>query len=50
MLTITTKCHHTYTHYNVSNVRLSKNELRWTNAQGEKRSMALVFIDTWHTA
>jgi hypothetical protein len=47
MLFIETKCRHRYAHLQVSNVRLSKNELRWTNARGEKRSMALAFIATW---
>lgn len=38
---------HKYRHHNVSNVRLSKKELRWTNAHGEKRSIALVFVTEW---
>lgn len=46
-LIILTKCQHTYLHQGVTNIRLSKNELRWTNANGEKRSMALVFIEDW---
>lgn len=49
MLIIVTKCNHRYEHANVSNVRLSKNELRWTNARGEARSMALAFVGSWHT-
>lgn len=32
-----------------TNVRQAKRELRWTNARGEHRSMALAFIATWHT-
>lgn len=32
-----------------TNVRQAKRELRWTNARGEKRTMALAFIHTWHT-
>lgn len=48
MLIIETKCGFTYRHNGVSNVRTSKNELRWTNARGEPRSMALAFIEDWH--
>ena len=32
-----------------TNVRQAKRELRWTNARGERRTMALAFIATWHT-
>lgn len=46
-LTIITKCKHTYIHLNITNVRTSKNELRWTNANKEKRSMALAFIEDY---
>jgi len=31
-----------------SNVRLATRELRWTNARGEKRSMALAFLQSWN--
>lgn len=34
-----------YWHLDVGNVRYSKHELRWTNSHGEKRQMALCFID-----
>ncbi len=37
----------TYEHADVSNVRLAKREIRWTNARGEKRSMALAFVSSW---
>jgi hypothetical protein len=48
MLVIYTKCGYTFDYfYNVTNVRLSKNELRWTNVNGEPRSMALAFIESW---
>lgn len=33
----------------VSNVREAKREVRWTNARGEKRSMALAFLSSWST-
>lgn len=47
-LTIWTKCQHTYTHEGATNIRQAKRELRWTNARGEPRSMALAFIRVWH--
>lgn len=28
-------------------VREAKDEVRWTNARGEKRSMALAFLGRW---
>lgn len=46
MLIINTKCGHSYTHSQVSNVRAAKRELRWTNANGDARSMAWAFIDS----
>ncbi len=46
-LVIETRCRRTYRHEGVTNVRQAKRELRWTNARGEKRQMALAFIATW---
>lgn len=46
-LIIKSRCRHTYRHEGVTNVRQAKRELRWTNARGEKRVMALAFVDTW---
>lgn len=31
----------------VTKVRQAAREIRWTNARGEKRSMALAFVDRW---
>ena len=47
MVFIETNCGHKYVHKGITNVRLAKRELRWTNARGEPRSMALCFIRTW---
>lgn len=33
----------------VTNVRQATKEVRWTNARGEKRSMALAFLKKWST-
>jgi hypothetical protein len=46
-LEITAKDGARYKHEEATNVRQAKRELRWTNARGEKRSMALAFIDKW---
>lgn len=32
---------------NVTKVREATREVRWTNARGEKRSMALAFLKRW---
>lgn len=48
-LIIETKCRHRYRHDGATKVRQAKRELRWTNARGEKRTMALAFIDRWTT-
>ncbi len=50
VLTIETRCRHRYVHEGVTNVRQAKRALRWTNARGEKREMAIAFIETWKTA
>jgi len=47
MLTIHTNCCQVYIHDNVTNVRRAKRELRWTNARGEPRSMAMAFVCCW---
>lgn len=31
----------------VTKVREAKREVRWTNARGERRSMALAFVHRW---
>lgn len=49
VLTIETRCRRRYVHEGVSNVRQAKRELRWTNARGEKRVMALAFVAGWRT-
>lgn len=47
ILSITTRCRHGYRYPDVTNVREAKHELRWINARGERRSMALAFIRIW---
>jgi len=48
-LHLTLKDGHQYHWVGCTNIREAKKEVRWTNARGEKRSMAKAFLHSWHT-